>query len=55
MYQIQKGSKYVLIETRTFGGYRVFLYNAYFDSQEEVYFETKKEADDYANFWITTD
>jgi len=55
MHQIQKGSKYALVEARTFGGYRVFLYNAYFDSQEEVYFETKQEADEYANFWITLD
>ena len=55
MYQIQKGNKIALVAARTFGGYRVFLYNAYFDSEEEVYFETKQEADDYANFWITTD
>jgi len=55
MYQIQKGNKVALVAARTFGGYRVFLYNAYFDSEEEVYFETKQEADDYANFWITTD
>ena len=55
MLHLQKGSKSAFVQSRTFGGYRVFLYNAYFDSQEEVYFETKKEAEDYANFWLTSD
>ncbi len=55
MYQLQKENKIALISPRTFGGYRVFLYNAYFDSQEELYFDTKQQADDFANFWITSD
>lgn len=55
MHQLRKENKLAIIQARTFGGYRVFLYNAYFDTQEEIYFETKKEADDYANFWITSD
>jgi len=55
MHQLQKGNKLAIVQARTFGGYRVFLYNAYFDTEDEVYFETKKEADDYANFWITSD
>jgi len=55
MQQLQRGNKLAIVEARTFGGYRVFLYNAYFDTEDEVYFETKKEADDYAYFWITSD
>ena len=55
MHQLQKGNKLAIIEARTFGGYRVFLYNAYFDTEDELYFDTKKEAEEYANFWITTD
>lgn len=55
MIQIQKGNKTALIQFRSFGGYRVFLYNAYFDTQEEVYFETKTQAEDFANNWLTSD
>lgn len=55
MIQIQKGSKTVIIQSRTFGGFRVFLYNAYFDTQDEVYFETKSQAEDFANNWLTSE
>lgn len=55
MIQIQKGSKYATIASRTFGGYRVFLYNAYFDTQDEVFFESKKEAEEYVEVWISSD
>jgi len=55
MLQKQKGSKTVCIHSRTFGGYRLFLYNAYYDSQEELYFESLEQAEDYANIWLTSD
>lgn len=55
MHQLQRGNKLAFIEPRTFGGFRLFLYNAYFDTEEELYFDSLKEAEEFANLWITLD
>ena len=55
MQQLQRGNKLAFIEPRTFGGFRLFLYNAYFDTEEELYFDSLKEAEEFANLWITLD
>jgi len=53
MYQNQKENKTALIRARTFGGYRVYLYDSYFETEEEYYFDTYKEAEEFVNFRIT--
>lgn len=36
-------------------GYRVVLLDHYFETEKEYYFDSKKEAEDFANFWLTSD
>lgn len=35
--------------------FRVILLNHYFETEEEFYFETIEEAENFAKFWLTTD
>lgn len=40
------------VYARTYGGYRVILIDAYFETQDEKYFETLKESEDFAEDWV---
>ena len=51
---LTKNCKTVLINERG-SGYRVTLLNHYFETEEEFYFDSKKEAENFANFWLTSD
>jgi len=55
MITITKANKTVIIQSRTFGGYRVFMYDSYFETENETYVETLEEANKHADFWLTSD
>jgi hypothetical protein len=52
MFEIQKGNKYETIISRTFGGFIVFLYNIFFDIQDELFFKSKNEAERYVELFL---
>lgn len=37
---------------RTYGGYRVMMIDAYFETQDEKYFVSLNEAEDFAEDWV---
>ena len=51
---LTENCKTALIKERG-NGFRVTLLNHYFETEEEFYFDTKKEAEEFASFWLTSD
>jgi len=52
---LQKNLKTVLIKNRNTDSYRVVLLDHYFETEEEFYFDSFKEAETFAKFWLTKD
>lgn len=52
---LQKDLKTVLIKNRNSDSYRVILLNHYFETEEEHFFDSFKEAEVFAELWLTTD
>lgn len=51
----EKENKTAIVTSRTFGGFRVVLMDSYFEKQEEFFFESRPEALNYVDKWLTKD
>lgn len=52
---LQEGTKTALIRERGESSYRVVLLDSYFETEKEYFFDTLKEAETFAKFWLTSD
>ena len=52
MSEYSEGNRIAKVYPRTFGGYRVWLYDIITEHQDEKYFNNESEAEDAAENWV---
>ena len=52
MSKYMNGNKTATVYKRGKNSYRVFLLDSYTENQEEIFFDSERTADDYAEEWV---
>lgn len=48
----QEGNRVAKVYTRTFGGYRVWMYDSITETQDEKFFNYEEQAENAAEDWV---